>query len=293
MWEAPVSRGPRPIQNNGGGYYKQVREYGGERRVSTMSMRSRMTLSIIAIGIAAALSVGISGLVIAIQNRTAITALTTRVTTLEGEQNALADFSFNHTDLTLGKRYLLANETPTALGMKIIAAHLINGYSTTTLLATGANELIYLNPACNGDYVNCDVGGSLLNTVSSYFDMTANSVTLNTALKAVQATIEVGTFNYIRFELCKNASNVPNNIQYSGSNVNSTKAFMLPNCAMIIPLAAPLVVVANKHVEVVVQYSLTNLVGFYNQTTGDPSCTATTPVACLTLPPWVPLIAVS
>ncbi len=119
-------------------------------------------------------------------------------------------------------------EKPLVLGVKIIAVYLSEG-SDDKGNNTGKTGIIYLNPECNEDIRNCDIGGAQ-NNVTKFFDIARDPAAVNADINASAREIEVGEYYYTRIELCKTASADALNLKFQTSGMTGPTEVLRTAC---------------------------------------------------------------
>jgi hypothetical protein len=182
----------------------------------------------------------------------------------------------------------VTTHTPDYLGIKLIAAYLAEDVDQTTGENVGETVMIYLNPACNEDIGNCNIGGNYDNIVSDFFEFTATTETVNAQLNAQERDVPPGTYKYVRLEFCK-LSEGASNFSFQASTMTEAHSFSRPSCTTTAECVPPIEIPEGGSIRVRLDYDLKDLVWEYPTKPGsDANCTDSSPSFCLQTVDMVP-----
>lgn len=180
--------------------------------------------------------------------------------------------------------------TPSYLGIKLIAAYIVENVDPITQNNVGTITMFYTNPQCLGDLSKCGVNPETDEIlVEDYFDFSQDSAAVNTALGAQASEVTPGTYRYVRLEFCKEGTGGNPNIAFKAADMASNHGFPVSMCTVNAELDPPLVIVAGDTVEISLAYDITGSVLVQASNVGSNDyCTDTSPSYCLTVPTFTP-----
>jgi hypothetical protein len=191
-------------------------------------------------------------------------------------------------------RQALNERAPTVYGAKLLAVYLAEDVDPATQNNLGATEMIYLNPACQGDISHCELsegvneqdGLPFTHLVTEYFDFAADSATVNAAISAQQLQVAAGTYRYARMEFCKRNLGNAYTMQWAADGAAPTQVVSNQCGVTSAVFDPPLTIAAGDAVAVTLSYDLAGTVSDLAPGQGGGGfCVGGT---CFTPPPFVP-----
>lgn len=146
---------------------------------------------------------------------------------------------------------------PSYLGMKLVAAYLVEDVDPASLNNIGNVAMIWLNPACQGNIDGCGTAESLASALRDFFDFARPTAEVNAALNAQGHAVPTGTYRYARLEFCKYGAGTVPNVQWAASEMAAPHGFVSGECGVTSEaFAEPIVLTAGDSVAVTLSYDL-------------------------------------
>lgn len=172
-----------------------------------------------------------------------------------------------------------------------MASYLAEDVDPITQNNIGKTAIIYLNPECQDNISECNVGqvnGQYSFIVSSYFDFTQSTASVNAQLNAQQSTVDAGTYKYVRLEFCKDGTGGVPNISFECPGMTSRYSYARDNCGVTVEANPPLQINANSTVQINLTYDLTNLVTVDSGDVGNHCTEQDGHTYCMNFPNFIP-----
>ena len=172
------------------------------------------------------------------------------------------------------------------LATKMVSIYLVSDLAADGATNSGQVSYIWTNPNCPTS--KSDSGGIVVadcdtSKITNYFEFARPTAEVNTDLNSQQIPVTVGTYGYIRMQVCDN-QHAETNIKFTSTTASLTTAFegRTGNCVLNpVKIDPPLVVAKGDTVVLTLKYDLTQALAdyCYDVTAGRTICDGTNPVA--------------
>jgi hypothetical protein len=156
----------------------------------------------------------------------------------------------------------------TELQLKLLTVSLAPDVDPVTMDNIGVSANIWIAPECAADPSNCNVDGFTLPAggprVTQYFDLARPSEAVNADLEAEMTQVDVGSYRYVRLEMCKalggqTEATVPT-LLWAGPGI-AEQSFTSGDCGRTsLPFDPPLTVAAGDTLAVTLGYDLSHAI---------------------------------
>ncbi|MCX5743507.1 MAG: hypothetical protein NT062_13520 [Proteobacteria bacterium] len=155
--------------------------------------------------------------------------------------------------------------TPTAFAVKFVQAYVVEDVDPITMDNRGMVSRVWVHPDCPSDDGCADTDVSFVDLI--------DPVAANAAFASQARAIDVGTYRYVRFELCVGGPHGPN-VRFEAGGAPA-RELTYGGCGLTsAALDPPLELAVGDAVTVRLDYDLSSGILY---ATGDSSCTATQP----------------
>lgn len=180
--------------------------------------------------------------------------------------------------------------TPSYFGMKLVAVYLSEDIDEEGN-NIGNNQMIYLNPTCQGEIDSCGISSSFPNQITDFFDFSRSTAEIQEELAATPFEVNTGIYRYVRMEFCRTESSSASldiaNVEFTANDMSAPYQYSYGQCGITNQFESPITISEGDSVIVNLSFDLSDTVTYQPSSTNQ-ECSSEG--YCFSVPVFTPSI---